>query len=243
MINRTSAAVLHLALCSTFSAFPAPEPLAAQEVDERLAPVIRTSGVGEVTLEPDLAVLAFGIQLHGPSSDELLAEVASIQAAVVDALSAFGVPADSLEVDQLQARPRWSGEGPDRRRDYYVSAAIRFRTDEPARVPDLIEAALAAGVSQSSGVRWESSRADDARAEALALALAAARRDAEALAEAAGGRLGELVEVSTTGGPTVRGFAMEAAEFDSAARAAVGPTPQPVVVRQSVVASWRLEVP
>ncbi|MBA2669305.1 MAG: SIMPL domain-containing protein, partial [Gemmatimonadetes bacterium] len=43
------------------------------------------------------------------------------------------------------------------------------------------------------------SRAPEVRREALGSAMAAARADAEALAVAAGGRLGELLEASTSG--------------------------------------------
>jgi uncharacterized protein YggE len=220
-----------------------PESLIGQEVDAPRASLIRTSGLGEVALEPDRAVLGFGIQRRGSPAEQVLAGVGRIQAALLDTLTALGVPADSLQVDRLGAWPVWTG-GRDSVVAYHVSASINFRIDELDLIPKLIEAALAVGVTQTTGVRWESSRAEEARAEALRLALAAARRDAETLAEAAGGRLGALVEVSTTGGPAVERFAMEARAFETtSAPAAVGPTPQPVLIRLSVVGSWRLDTP
>lgn len=244
MIKRTHAFPLLVAACAAALGDLAPGSLSAQETGASRAPLVRTSGRGEVTLEPDRAVLEFGIQLVGASAEALLTEVAGVRATLLDTLTSLGVPADSLEIDRLRAHPRWTGDASNRQREYYIAASIRFRTGDPEQVPELIEAALAAGVSQSSGVRWESSEVEEARAEALRLAFEAARRDAEALAEAAGGRLGALVEVSTTGGPAMERFAMEAVSLERpAARTPVGPVPQPVVVQQSVVASWRLETP
>lgn len=68
-----------------------------------------------------------------------------------------------------------------------------------ARVGAVIDAALGAGATNISGIRFESTRREPARLEALAKAVQAARREAEAIARAAGGRLGALLEASTAG--------------------------------------------
>jgi uncharacterized protein YggE len=61
--------------------------------------------------------------------------------------------------------------------------------------------AIAAGAGSSAAPMFEASAADSARRARFTEALAAAKQDAEALATALGGRLGALIEVSTTSAP------------------------------------------
>jgi uncharacterized protein YggE len=61
----------------------------------------------------------------------------------------------------------------------------------------LIDAALSKGANEISGLQFFSSRADSVRRVALANAVVQAKGEAEALAKAAGGTLGMLLELST----------------------------------------------
>ena len=75
---------------------------------------------------------------------------------------------------------------------------------EVRRIEDvgrLIDAALAKGANEISSLQFTSSKADSARRAALAAAVADARADADAIARAAGGSLGDVVEISTTSTP------------------------------------------
>ncbi len=66
-----------------------------------------------------------------------------------------------------------------------------------ADVGKIIDAALSAGATQVNGVQFLRSNVQESRRSALALAVAEARRDAEALAEAAGGTLGGLIYLTS----------------------------------------------
>jgi uncharacterized protein YggE len=61
----------------------------------------------------------------------------------------------------------------------------------------LIDAALSGGATQVSNIQFVRSDSKEARRNALALAVADARRDAEVLAQAAGGTLGKLVYITS----------------------------------------------
>jgi uncharacterized protein YggE len=76
-----------------------------------------------------------------------------------------------------------------------VRAIVR-RLDDTGKV---IDAALAAGATTIASVQFSSPNADEARRNALAMAVAQALRDAETLARAAGGALGKLLSMSSTG--------------------------------------------
>ena len=87
--------------------------------------------------------------------------------------------------------------------------------------------------SDISGIVFESDREQEGRAVALERALRKARGDAMAIARAAGGRLGRLLEVSTQ--PQMRPMMAQAMEMR--ASNAVLP-PQDVVVNVFVQARW-----
>jgi uncharacterized protein YggE len=69
----------------------------------------------------------------------------------------------------------------------------------------VLDAALGRGANMISGLDLYAANLDEPRRKALASAVASARGDAEALARAAGGSLGELLEMSSNAmeGPPV----------------------------------------
>jgi uncharacterized protein YggE len=78
-----------------------------------------------------------------------------------------------------------------------------------------------------------------AEAAALGDAVADARRQAEVMAAAAGGRLGDLVDLGTQA-PQYRPFAEDVVAYRMAAQAAPTPvSPGTVTVTASVTARWR----
>lgn len=77
----------------------------------------------------------------------------------------------------------------------------------------MVDAALGAGANLINSLSFYASNIDEPRRQAISLAVASARADAEAMARAAGGSLGALLELST-GGATVPPRPM----FDMAAR-------------------------
>lgn len=78
-------------------------------------------------------------------------------------------------------------------------ALIRVHTNRPDQVAHVIGVALAAGAANTSSLTFESSVTDSVRRARITDVLASARADAEALAQSLGGRLGALVDASTSG--------------------------------------------
>src|SRR5256885_1862146 len=66
------------------------------------------------------------------------------------------------------------------------------------QVGPVIDTALGKGANRIQALEFYSSNTDAGRRQALAEAIGKARGDAEAMARAAGGKLGPLVEASTT---------------------------------------------
>jgi uncharacterized protein YggE len=119
-----------------------------------------------------------------------------------------------------------------------VVNAVRVEVRKVDMVGSVVDAALAKGANGIQSLEFYSSNVDDARHSALASAVARARGDAEAMAKAAGGALGELLEISTAPAPGPRPFATA---MQARAESAPG---TPIVVGEdtltvTVVARWR----
>ena len=161
-------------------------------------PMVITNGRGEVEVTPDRATIHMAVESRGPTAAEAGARNARIQTAVLDTLRKIGFERDQLGTIGYSVQPeyRYPNEGGVPKVVGYVARnTIRVQVKVIDRVGPAIDAALAKGATNVAGLRFESSRFDVMRREALQAAVRAARADAEAMAIAAGGTLSDLLDV------------------------------------------------
>jgi uncharacterized protein YggE len=203
-------------------------------------PVISASASGRVEIEADYAVLTLGV-ITQDSTPTLAAKEMDIRLrALTDTLIALGFPQDSLPTARYQVAPNRDYNAAQQIVGYTASAAIRLTIWELARTPTLIEAALTAGATDVSGLEFRATDEREARDKALRRALAEAEQDARVLAEAAGGQLGDPIEISTSEStrPSTRGAL---AYFDAPRAVQLSAiTPSAIVVDARVTGRWAL---
>ncbi len=173
------------------------------------SPTVTASGHGEARVTPDRATLSIGVETKGATATQASADNARKQRAVVDAIKALGIADQQISTVDYSVYPEQSvptsrSDGVPRIVSYTVTNTVRIDVQRLDQVGALIDAALGKGANAINSLLLFSSNEDDARRSALAAAVQRARGDAEAMAKAAGGRLGDLIEVtSQTGtGPT-----------------------------------------
>lgn len=175
---------------------PLPSLLAQQPAT---GPVISTMGQGEARVVPDRATVYIGVQTRAATAAAAGAENARKVRAVLDTLRASGLASTQISTTNYSVAPEVvyaNGQSP-RVTGYTVSNEVRAEVPQIGRVGAIIDAALAKGANQVSRLDMESSQADSARRVAIANAVTAARDDAAAMARAAGGHLGALLELSS----------------------------------------------
>lgn len=204
-------------------------------------PQVVTTGEGEARLTPDRATLFLGVQTRATTAAAAAAENARRQRAILDTLRALGLGPDQISTINYNVSPEIQYDRPattPRVVAYTVNNTVRAeirRLDDIARI---IDAALAKSANQVSGLEFYASNADDARRIAIAAAVAKARGDADAIARAAGGSIGALLELSTTV-PPIRPF--EVGGLRSAVAQVAAPTPiEPgqQVIHATVTGRW-----
>lgn len=164
--------------------------------------VITVSASRTTRLAADRASLYVVVEGTAETAPDAVARVETKLKPVMDALKGFGARAD---VDRpvaytVGATPAPNGyPGVAAPATNLARSVIRVQLGRPDQIAHVIAAALAAGASTTSSLSFESSVADSARRVRIAEVLGVARVDAETMAQALGGRLGALVDASTTG--------------------------------------------
>ena len=199
-------------------------------------PDLTTTGSGEVTLSPQRATVRVGVSTHAASAAEASTQNATVLRNVLDTLVRAGFRLDSLQTVVFGVGPNYDNANGRKLIDYVARAAIRVSLSDLSRIGRVIDMALAAGATEIGGIEFQSDSTDIARHRALAQAFGKAHDDARAVAAAAGGRLGRLLEV-TTRDEDYGGFAMD---FEASAPAFMQTAilPRDVTVRVSVQARW-----
>lgn len=210
-------------------------------------PQVVTVGRGEVELKPDRAQVLFSVETRAASAAAAGAENGRRQRAVLDTLRQLGISPEQIQTEFLQVTPEmvYPGQGlPPKVSGYVARNSVRVEVLRLEQTGILVDAGLAKGSTGIGGLQFYSSKAAEARREALSKAVVAARLDAEAMAKAAGYQLGELLEI--VGTPSFDGPVRVNMEMRSAkASGDMGPTPVnpgEIKVSETVTVRWAVKM-
>jgi uncharacterized protein YggE len=239
-------ALASAALATVAAAQPptAPPPPAASMTGPTLPPPsIVVTGRGEERVTPDRARVTLGVQTQAPTAAAAATQNARRQRAVLDTLRALGIPAEQITTSDYNVFPEQQYDEQTRRArivGYNVQNNVIVELRRIDQVGAVLDATLAKGANNVSSLSFFYSDAQTAQRRALGKAVEAARAEAEVIAAAAGGRLGEVIEISSV--PQVEGpRPMFAAEMRVKADASA-PTPiseGTQTVTGVVAARWR----
>jgi uncharacterized protein YggE len=200
--------------------------------------VVTVSGTGEVTGDPDRAVLELDVEARGDSAgtvrDELAGRAEAVRAAVVEAgvdeeditTSRFRIHEriDRRRLEEAGVDPR-SPEARERFRFYEGTYSFRVEIDDIDGTGTVIDAAVDAGVDQVDRVLFTLSdeKRAELREEALRRAIRNARAEANTIAEEVDGEIIEATVVDASRG-RIRPIERQA---DALAVATAAPTETP----------------
>lgn len=232
---------LALLLCCSLSV-ALPRRVLSQVVDgtQPAHPQVVASATGEAQVTPDRAAVYIGIQTRAPKANVAARDNAQRQRTIIDAITALGIPREQISTENYSVSPDTRYDQATQRTSvvgYVVSNVVRVELRRIEQIGTVLDTALAKGANQINSLDFFASNADSARHEALAQAVARARSDAEAMARAAGGSLGPVIEVGAADtGPRPVYRAMAAA-MQPAVPTPIEPGQQKVQV--SVTVRWQ----
>ena len=164
-------------------------------------PELTASGRGETRLAPDYAFVTIGVTNQASNAVEAASENARRFDAIIAALRSYGLTDKELLTSRYSLEQVY--EYPKNQVAKLVGFSARSTVRaEIRRLPDLgriIDASIRSGATNILGVQFLATNTDDARRSAMSEAVRQARLDADAMARAAGGRLGRLLSLNSGG--------------------------------------------
>ena len=201
--------------------------------------VINASGEGRREMAPDKATIVLGVETRAKTPAAAASANASLMTAIRSALVRAGVAERDIATARYSLGLEYTGRIPPD--TVYVAAnLVTVTTRQLDQVGRIIDTGLGAGANNINSLQYDLTDRTKAQNDALADAVTNARRQAEVMAQAAGGRLGELIELGTSPGEYRPFFAGDMAMARMQASAA--PTPisaGQVTVTASVTGRWR----
>jgi uncharacterized protein YggE len=190
-----------LALALTFpllTAIQAPAQTIQVNKDNRTIAITATASV---IVMADTATVHIGFIAYGPDKDSAYANGSTLSNAIVKALTAAGVPSDTIESENQSVAPVQEFQVHDLNpaeksmRQFQVTQSWTVRTNA-ADAAKTLDIAVKAGANQSGQIDWSLKDENAPQAEAAAKALQRARTVAGEMANGLSVKLGNLIYAS-----------------------------------------------
>lgn len=215
--------------------------LSAQQDSDQIV----VSATGRVSVKPDMAEFGVLVKTVAKNADQAAVRTAEKHRAILQALRAAGIPAEDTPTASYTVAPQWEWVQSESRsvlKGYAAQHLVMVKVRNLALTGKAVDAAVQAGADEVQQISFSSSRFDELRRQALAAAVSNARGDAEIMAEAAGGRLGGVIEL-TVGQPLYRPvptmdmMSLKAAVPEAAPPTEIAPAEQDIQV--TINSRWR----
>lgn len=164
------------------------------------APVVITTGEGIVKRAPDRAWVTVTAESRAKTPQEAQKLNAAAMSAVLQKVKAAGIPEEAIQTSSYDLQPEYDfHEGRRTLRGYLARNSVTIRVDELPRLGEIINLAVGSGATMIGGIRFDIKDRDALEREALRLAVAAARRRADALASGADMKVVGVIRIQEHG--------------------------------------------
>ncbi|SIR05263.1 hypothetical protein SAMN05880561_1082 [Rhizobium sp. RU33A] len=202
MLKFTRALVMATALSgSVLSTGFVAQAVAAE--GERREATIMVSGEGEAAIAPDMAVISLSVVRDAETAGEALSANSAAMSEVLADLKAQGIAEKDLQTTDFSIQPKYKQET---RTDgtyeapvivgYTVSNGLTVRVRDLAKLGSIIDQSVKLGVNQGGGITFTNDDPEMAIEAARKQAVEKAAAKAKTLTEAAGVKIGRIVEIS-----------------------------------------------
>jgi uncharacterized protein YggE len=155
------------------------------------------SAEGKVQALPDIAAISVGVQTERKTVAEAQKENTSRMNAILAKAKELGVAPADLKTTNYSIYPQYDWiDGKQIERGYQVVQNAEVKVRDLAKIGDILAAVGELGANQVGGVTFTIDDPEELRQQARLKALEAAKKKAEALAAAAGVKLGKIVSFS-----------------------------------------------
>lgn len=193
-------------------------------------------GVGSVKVDANRAGISLGVREVAEEVMTAQSRVNERIAAIVDALKAMGLADDAITTNGLGIYPNYNYDAGETISGYTAYNNIYVTVTDVNNTGAYIDAAFAAGANSLDYVEFSAADTEKAAAQALTLAVESARAKAQVIADAAGVKLGGILEIRDGSDSAYEGalYARNAVESDAGAGTSVMASKQTVSAAVSI---------
>jgi uncharacterized protein YggE len=167
----------------------------AQAADSDADGAITVSGSSAIRVQPDRVVVVFGITTFARTPSASRDDNARRSKAVLAAVRAQGVKDKDIATASLSLQPRYEDYDWNVISGYGARNTIAVTLRDVAKLEPVLIAALEAGATSVDGVEFSVTNLRELRDQARELAVQAALEKADAMAKAAGVRVGHVTNI------------------------------------------------
>lgn len=189
---------------SVLAALALATPASAQVPLQSQPPQITVEGRAQELVEPDALRIVVGVETHGASHVEAMAENAKVAARVIDAAKQRGVAPAEIRTGRIDLRPDTSSSAA-RSGPYRAVNLVAVTMRNVAEADQLVAALITAGANRVHGIAPIVERSAERAARLREKAIANAREVAEQSVKAASARLGPILTIRATTEDTTGG--------------------------------------
>ena len=178
---------------------------AASHADEpgKRQPVIVVSGEADSAVAPDIAILSLGVTKTEKTAREALDGNNQAMATVLKALKDQGIAGKDLQTSGFSVQPQYvypeNSDGSQKApvlTGYQVSNMLTVRVRDLAKLGGILDQAVTLGINQGGDIRFTNDNPAKTIDTARRAAVKAAFDKAKTLADAAGVKLGRVIEMT-----------------------------------------------
>jgi uncharacterized protein YggE len=196
---------------------------------------------GKVTALPDIAKISIGVETQKKTVSEAQTENSTKMNAIIAKLKDLGVAKEDIQTTNYSIYPTYDySNGKQTETGFQITQNVDIKVRKLDSISDILAAVAQLGANQVGGVNFTIDDPESLRQQARLKGIEMAKSKAQALAEAAGVKLGKVVgfsESSSTPQPPIFYAKDMAAGMGSAPSAApaVEPGSQDVIVDVTVI--------
>ncbi len=171
--------------------------------EDNPVPRILVTGEGSVDVAPDMAVLVLSVMREAPTARAALTANSAAMGKVLDAMAGLGIAKRDLQTANFDIQPRYSYPQPGKDADnaprlvgYTVRNSLTVRVRDITRVGEVLDTSVTLGVNEGGSILFTNDDPSAAITQARVKAVAEALAKARTLAEAAGVKIGKVLEIS-----------------------------------------------
>jgi uncharacterized protein YggE len=157
---------------------------------------VTASGTGKASATPDQAVMSFGVSKRRGSAKPALDATSKSAQQISAAVQKAGVDREDIQTQNISIYPTTGRSG--KITGYQAGLSVTAKVRDLGQLSEVISAATKAGASEISGPTFDVADDTKYKQEAIQKAVDDARKNAEAMAKAAGKSVGGVVKISAS---------------------------------------------